>query len=152
MAGGASFGGDDDDGITGINVTPLVDIMLVLLIIFMVASSYIVKESIELKLPKAATGEESVGEALAFKLTEDGKLYMNDKETTKEAIAERCKAVVAKTKADKAAGKKVDDPTALISADKAVPHGKVTALIDWVRLNGVISFAINIQPAEAPEL
>jgi biopolymer transport protein ExbD len=56
MAGGADM--DDDEGITGINVTPLVDIMLVLLIIFMVASNYIVKEAIEVNLPKAATGEE----------------------------------------------------------------------------------------------
>ena len=54
MAGGAHM--DDDDEITGINVTPLVDIMLVLLIIFMVASNYIVKEAIEVNLPKAATG------------------------------------------------------------------------------------------------
>lgn len=152
MAGGSLGGGDDDDGINGINVTPLVDIMLVLLIIFMVASSYIVKESIEMSLPKAATGEETVGEALAFKLTADGKMYLNDKETTKEEIAAKCKAVAAKAKAAKARGEKVEEPTALISADKDVPHGKVTALIDWVRLNDVINFAINIQPAEAPDL
>ena len=54
MAGGANL--DDDEGIVGINVTPLVDVMLVLLIIFMVASTYIVKNSIEVDLPKAATG------------------------------------------------------------------------------------------------
>ena len=53
MAGGANL--DDDEGIVGINVTPLVDVMLVLLIIFMVASTYIVKNSIEVDLPKAAT-------------------------------------------------------------------------------------------------
>ena len=48
--------GDDDDGINAINVTPLVDIMLVLLVIFMVASAYIVKDTIEVELPKAAPG------------------------------------------------------------------------------------------------
>lgn len=151
MAGG-SLGGDEDDGITGINVTPLVDIMLVLLVIFMVASSYIVKESIEVSLPKAATGEDTVGESLAFQLTEDGKLFLNEQPTTKEGIAAKCKEVAAKAKAAKARGETVPEPTALISADKAVPHGRVTALIDLVRFNGVVNFAINIQPADKPDL
>jgi biopolymer transport protein ExbD len=151
MAGG-SLGGDDDDGITGINVTPLVDIMLVLLIIFMVASSYIVKESIEVSLPKAATGEDTVGESLAFKITKDGQLLLNDKPITKEEIAAKCKAVAAKAKAAKARGEKVPEPTAMIAADKEVSHGKVTALIDWVRINDVTNFAISIQPADGPEL
>ena len=51
MAGGAG----DDDEITGINVTPLVDVMLVLLIIFMVTATYIVNQSINVNLPKADT-------------------------------------------------------------------------------------------------
>ena len=59
MAGGASFG-DDDEGIVGINVTPLVDVMLVLLIIFMVASTYIVKNSIEVDLRKQQRAETSL--------------------------------------------------------------------------------------------
>ena len=59
---------DDDDGITGINVTPLVDIMLVLLIIFMVASTYIVKPSIEVDLPKAATGGDTLDSTLSLVL------------------------------------------------------------------------------------
>ena len=151
MAGG-SLGGEEDDGITGINVTPLVDIMLVLLIIFMVASSYIVKESIEVSLPKAATGEDTVGESLAFKLTEDGGLFLNDKPTTKEAIIAKCQAVANEAKAARARGEKIPEPTALISADGAVRHDKVTALIDLVRFNGVINFAINIQPSETPDL
>lgn len=151
MAGG-SLGGDEDDGITGINVTPLVDIMLVLLVIFMVASSYIVKESIEVSLPKAATGEDTVGESLAFQLTSDGKLYLNEQPTTKEGIAAKCKEVAAEAKAARARGEKIPEPTALISADKDVPHGRVTALIDLVRFNDVVNFAINIQPADKPDL
>lgn len=134
-------GDDDDDGINDINVTPLVDIMLVLLIIFMVASSYIVKETIEIKLPKAATGGETLGESLAFKIDAQGKLYMNDVPTTREAIALACQKA-----------KDQPDAMALISADKDVPHGRVTALIDWVRLNGVVNFAINIDPSEEADL
>ena len=58
MVGAAKM--DDDEGINEINVTPLVDVMLVLLVIFMVASVYIVKESIAIELPKAATATDTV--------------------------------------------------------------------------------------------
>ncbi len=136
----ASMGSDDDDGIVGINVTPLVDIMLVLLIIFMVASSYIVKESIEVDLPKAATGGEVMGTTLTFILQADGALFLDGEPTTQEQIAARCRRAAAEDTEDKKA-------QAIISADKAVSHGEVVALIDLVRQNGVLSFAINIDPA-----
>ena len=57
MAG--NFNMDEDDGITGINVTPLVDVMLVLLIIFMVTANYIQNDSIGLSLPKSETAKSS---------------------------------------------------------------------------------------------
>src|SRR5260221_74762 len=67
----------DDEGINGINVTPLVDITLVLLIIFMVTASYIVKETIEIELPRAAHGGETVQKTFALLVTKDGKTYLN---------------------------------------------------------------------------
>ena len=51
------MGGDDDEGIVDINITPFVDIILVVLIIFMVTATYIVEESIKVNLPVVATGE-----------------------------------------------------------------------------------------------
>lgn len=135
MAGG-SLGGGDDDSIVGINVTPLVDIMLVLLIIFMVASSYIVDNSIELELPKAATGGETLDTTLSVVIKADGSLFLNGEPSSREAIAAKCKAVAATTK----------DAQAVIAADKNVSHGEVVRIIDLVRLNGVIKFAINIDP------
>ena len=77
---------DDDEGIVDINVTPLVDVMLVLLIIFMVASAYIVKPSIEVDLPKAATGGETLDTTLSVIVTDSGKLFLNGEPTTREAI------------------------------------------------------------------
>ncbi len=126
----------EEHGITGINVTPLVDIMLVLLIVFMVASNYMVKESIPIELPKAATGGETVGEALAFEITADGTLHMGQQPTTKEEIAAACRRA-----------KGQPDAMAFLAADASVPHGRVTALTDFVRLNGVANSAINISPS-----
>jgi len=131
---------DDDDGITGINVTPLVDIMLVLLIIFMVASTYIVKPSIEVDLPKAATGGDTLDSTLSLVLTKDGQLFLNGEPTTREAIAERCRTVSATD------GK----AQAIIAADNATMHGQVVGLIDLIRTNGVLKFAINIKPQDEP--
>src|SRR3954463_3700144 len=67
----------DDDGINGINVTPLVDVTLVLLIIFMVTASYIVKETIEIELPRAAHGGETLQKTFAVLVAKDGKTYLN---------------------------------------------------------------------------
>ncbi len=138
MAGGANL--DDDEGINSINVTPLVDIMLVLLIIFMVASTYIVKPSIEVELPKAATGnEDQLDTTLSIVLSTGGGLELNGEPSTIEAIAAKCREVRAKD----------DGAQAMISADKRVVHGRVVQIIDTVRKNGVLKFAINIDPEVA---
>lgn len=134
MAGGADLG--DDEGITGINVTPLVDIMLVLLIIFMVASSYIVRNTIEVDLPKAATGGESLDTTLSIVIEPDGELYLNGEPTDLAALSAACAAVAKKSK----------DAQAIIAADKTVPHGRVVKIIDLIRKNGVLKFAINVEP------
>ncbi len=133
MAGGAQS--EDDDMIAGINVTPLVDITLVLLIIFMVTATYIVKETIEVELPRAAAGGESVGESLTFVLDKDGKLYVNGEETTQDAARAAVRASLAKDK----------DSKAIISADKSVSHGQVVEVIDLVKTEGLTKFAINIE-------
>ena len=135
MAGGASF--DDDEGIVGINVTPLVDVMLVLLIIFMVASTYIVKNSIEVDLPKAATGGDVLDPTLSIVVSQEGKLFLNGEPATEQEIALRCQTV----------GKADPKAQAIIAADKKTVHGNVVKIIDLVRKNGVKKFAINVEPA-----
>src|SRR5215510_7032094 len=80
MAGGAGgYGSDDDSGrmIVDINVTPLVDITLVLLIIFMVTASLIVNPGIKVDLPKAASGTEQTKSTLALTLSKEGVLFLN---------------------------------------------------------------------------
>jgi biopolymer transport protein TolR len=138
MAGGANL--DDDDIISGINVTPLVDIMLVLLIIFMLTANIINNPAIQVDLPKASTGEATEPTTIALTLTEDGSIYLNGELTTKPALIAYLPEVA---KADEKA-------QALIAADKAVPHGKVIQLIDLVRQMGVYRFALNIDPNQAP--
>ena len=70
---GGAKGGIKSD----INVTPLVDIMLVLLIIFMVTTTYIVNPTIKVDLPKAATATEQAKTTLSLTLSKEGVLYLN---------------------------------------------------------------------------
>src|SRR6185436_12883169 len=77
MAGGA---GDDDEGlISGINVTPLVDVMLVLLVIFMVTAKIIVSQGMPMDLPKSASGE-NMQSIFSVDLSMDGKVRVDQKQ------------------------------------------------------------------------
>lgn len=129
---------NDDEMISGINVTPLVDITLVLLIIFMVTATYIVKETIEVELPRAASGGETVGTTMTFVLDKEGKLYVDGQESTE--VQARI-AVQDALRNDK-------DAKAIISADRSVSHGQVVSLIDLVKTQGLTKFAINIEKVE----
>ena len=142
MAGGASgYGNDDDSGrmIVDINVTPLVDITLVLLIIFMVTVSYIVSPSIKVDLPQAGSGGEQQRTALALTLTAQGALFLNGAPSNDTALAQYVAGALPRN----------PDLQAVIAADRAVAHGAVVHLIDVVRRAGVRRFAINVDPGQA---
>ena len=134
MAGGGSSG-DDDEGITGINVTPLVDVTLVLLIIFMVTATYIVKETIEIELPRAAHGGETTQKTFALLVSKDGKTYLN-------GVLVNDDGHVAAVKEAKTKGEEVQ---AIIGADKNATHGSVTHVLDVLKGAGVLKFAIQIE-------
>jgi biopolymer transport protein ExbD len=132
MAGFSS--GDDEDIIAGINVTPLVDIVLVLLIIFMVTTSYIVRAQIEVDLPKAASGSEEVQQTLVLQVMPDGTYKMDGEPATLEQIGAWAKKTV----------KTNPELRAVIAADKKVEYEKVIDVVDTIKQNGVDKFALNI--------
>jgi biopolymer transport protein ExbD len=123
--------------ITDINVTPLVDIMLVLLIIFMLTAHLIAKQAIEVQLPKAAQSTAVPVTTLAVTLTREGRMYLNGAETAPADLRTAVGSAVAK------------DPKTqvIIAGDKNVSHGRVVWVLDLVKSLGVTSFAIQIDPA-----
>jgi biopolymer transport protein ExbD len=133
MAGKVSQG--DDDLISDINVTPLVDVVLVLLIIFMVTASYIVKESIEVDLPRAAAAGEATGSILALVLTADGTVFLDGARADEAQLRQRVRDAVARDR----------DTRAIISADRKALHGAVVRVIDLVKEAGVAKFAIHVE-------
>lgn len=123
-----------DDVLAEINVVPLVDVILVVLIIFMVTAPMIMKPSINVNLPKAATGEATTPSKLNITISPDGKLNLDGHIVEDQEIQTKALEEV----------KKNPDIQAIIAADKDVPHGRVVSVLDLVKSAGVKKFAISI--------
>ena len=128
------FYNSEDESISEINVVPLVDIVLVVLIIFMVTAPMFMKPTINVNLPKAASGDQTAPSKLNIALTADGRINLNGTFVQEDDV---------KIKATEEVGKN-SDVQAIIAADKDVPHGKVVGLLDIVKSAGVKKFAISI--------
>jgi biopolymer transport protein ExbD len=123
-------------GIVGINVTPMVDVVLVLLVIMMVSATYIVSQALKVELPKSATSDETVSMVSTVTLTKDGKYYFDQQPLADDA------ALAAKLEEAKAKSAEVN---LVIMADADALHGKVVHIIDIAKQHGVTKFAINVQ-------
>jgi biopolymer transport protein ExbD len=137
MGGGASSGsrGSRRGGIVGINVTPMVDVVLVLLVIMMVSATYIVSQSLKVELPKSQSADEAVPTVSQVTITKDGKYSFNQKNVSETEL-------VAQLRASKAANA---DINLVITGDTAAQYGSVVHVIDLAKIEGITKFAINIQ-------
>ena len=127
---------DESGTISQINVTPLVDIMLVMLITFMLVSSFVAKEAIEVDLPHAATGKEIEKKTLSILISKEGEYYLSGRKYgTASDIGSELKR------------EKNENPQiqVVISADRLVYHGKVVDIIDLIRQLEIYDFAINVE-------
>lgn len=139
MAGGLQEE-ESEDLIASINMIPFIDISLVLLIIFLVTSSIIVQQAIEVNLPRAASGAESAPSTVGITVTRDGNVYFNGEPTTMSALASQMRR-----EADADASVR-----AVISADREVDYGVIIDVIDVVKQNGASAFALNVEAKPAP--
>jgi biopolymer transport protein TolR len=134
---------EDEGVLASINIIPFVDIVLVLLVIFMLTSAAIVRASLRVELPKAASGGSRVESTINLIYNKEGKLLLNGQEVT--SLSEAGRQIRSQATAD-------PKTQAVIAADKNVPYGRVVELIDLVKQNGVSAFALDIEraPAAAP--
>jgi biopolymer transport protein ExbD len=127
---------ESDDGIHGINVTPLVDIMLVLLIIFMIATKLDQPSALDVQLPRASTSTETTPATLAVVVHRDGSLHLDGKPTTLaeiEAVAQRA----------------TPETQAMISGDRGVDYERIVAVMDALRRGGVYKLALPTQTEDS---
>ena len=136
----ASTTSQGDDAIVGINVTPLVDITLVLLIVFMVTAKLISGQSVPLDLPKAATAG-ALQSIFTISVDADAKVLANGRTMNDRA------ALQSEAKRALAA-----DPTlrALVSASARSSHGSVMQVVDSLREVGVTRIAFAADRGEPP--
>lgn len=127
--------------IEGINVTPLVDIVLVLLIIFIVTAKMVVTPAVPLDLPKASQSEE-VQTILSVVLPKEGSMTVDGEALSDSALSERARKALA---ADK-------ELRAVIQADRAVTHGKVLEVMDTLKAAGLTRVAFGASPVSQPVL
>ena len=135
MASVTSMGGRGRQGIVGINVTPMVDIVLVLLIIMMVSATYIVSQSLKVELPKTASSDDTVSKIFVVTIDKNGGYFFNDKPTSKADLPGLLRGAKAKNA----------NLNLVISADELAHHGSVVGVIDMAKLEGITKFAINVQ-------
>ncbi|MFZ5892857.1 MAG: ExbD/TolR family protein [Myxococcota bacterium] len=125
----------NEETISGINVTPLVDVVLVLLVVMMVTATYIASRSIPVDLPNGKTGE--VAQApLAISVDQKGQLYLDGTLVDENTLRSRLKSAHQKSK----------DVRAVIAADGSVAHRQVVHVIDLLRQERIVRFGINVNP------
>ena len=132
---GTSASSRSRGGIVGINVTPMVDIVLVLLIIMMVSATYIVSQSLKVELPKTASSDDTVSKTYVVTLTKDGESLFNDKSISKADLPAILRGAKAESK----------DLNLVITADEQARHGNVVGVIDAAKVEGITKFAINVE-------
>jgi biopolymer transport protein ExbD len=121
--------------ISDINVTPMVDIMLVLLIIFMVTASYITRGAFDVKLPTAANGSNVEDSALQISISPEGSLSINGNQTDIQKLREMIAPIIRDN----------PDVQAVVDGDRGVEYGRVMEVIDVLKTAGVRNFAAAVE-------
>jgi biopolymer transport protein ExbD len=133
MAGTMATGGRVKT-ISAINVTPMVDIMLVLLVILMVASTYIVAQTLKVALPKAHATDGMADKPNTVQLMKTGDLRWNEQPIAKPELETKLKEAIAAE----------PGMSLVVSADKEAQHGNVVEVMDMAKRAGITKFAINV--------
>jgi biopolymer transport protein ExbD len=123
---------DDSNLVTGINVTPLVDITLVLLIIFMVTATFISEQALQVHLPKVVKEEKAPQPALTVSLGEHGELKFNHKNIDLSGLTQQ---MTVETSVN-------PEVQVILKADKDIPYEKLAEVLDAIKLGGVRKVAL----------
>ena len=133
MAMGSSK--NDDGVISDINITPMVDVILVLLVIFMVTANFLKKESININLPKVAKADANIKESTQIALTKDGKFFIEGKSISEEDLV---------TSMSREA-KLRPNMRVTLAADENITYGSVSKLMGVLRRCGVTKIALSVK-------
>lgn len=127
---------DSDEGINDINITPFVDVVLVLLVIFMVTAPVMIKESLKVNLPKTLTSDiTSKADSIGVAITKEGQVLFNGKLMGPENLINELARI----------SQEAPQTNFLISADTDTRHGDVVRMIDMLKKNNLNRFALQVE-------
>jgi len=121
-----------------INVTPLVDVILVLLIIFMVTAPMMTR-GIDVKLPRTESGSDATEQRLIVSVDRDNTVYLNDRPVNLNLLTDRLKTEMKRTGLD----------FVFLRADQEVPYGRVMLVMDQIKKSGADRVGMVTQPARS---
>jgi biopolymer transport protein ExbD len=127
--------GGDDDEIGYINITPMVDVLLVLLVIFMVTANFLKQESVNINLPKVNAADPNVAQSIQVALTKDNKLLMEGIDTTEEALVRKLSQE----------SKYRPNMRVTLSADERLAYGSIARVMGLIRQSGVTRIALSVK-------
>ncbi|GBF50891.1 ExbD-like biopolymer transport protein [Leptospira ryugenii] len=124
-----------EEEIGSINITPMVDVILVLLVIFMVTANFLKKESININLPKVQAADPNIAESIQVAITKNGAVLLEGKDIQIPALMRDLERK-AKLK---------PNMRLTLSADESLPYGKITELMGLIRKAGVTKIALSVK-------
>jgi biopolymer transport protein ExbD len=132
---------NQDEGINDINITPFVDVVLVLLVIFMVTAPVMIKESLKVNLPKTLTSDITTKAAtVGIGVTSEGQVLIGGRLMTKEVLIDEFRRY----------SREAPETNFLISADKEARHGDVVYVIDLLKKHSLHKFALQVERVKDP--
>ncbi|MCB0368505.1 MAG: biopolymer transporter ExbD [Bdellovibrionales bacterium] len=138
MAAANNDSSNDSGLMTSINITPFVDVVLVLLVIFMITAPMLMKDILEVRLPKTQTSDGQALQTLGVAVNKNGNILLNGQLTDEAGLIEVVKSTLAKN----------SEAQAIISADMEAYYGKVVKVIDILKSSGLNKFAVQIEKEE----
>ena len=138
--GAGSTRGRRQSSLAEINVTPLVDVMLVLLIISMVAAPML-QRGIHLELPATETATEIQEASVVVSVDREARIRINDRPVHPDLLHERMQTLAAAR----------PDETVFLRADKLLPYGEVLGVMDTIRKAGILRISLVTVPLESRE-
>ena len=132
----------DNEGINDINITPFVDVVLVLLVIFMVTAPVMLKESLKVNLPKTLSSDiTSKATTIGVAITKEGQIVLGGRLLSTEGLQDELRQLASKA----------PETNFLISADTDARHGDVVRFIDLLKRNGLNRFALQVEKIKDQE-
>lgn len=120
----------------GITMAPLIDVVFLLLIFFMISTTFRVRPGLELNLPRSGGQTQVPSDRWVVSLNPEGEIYLNQEKTTLSSLESRIRA---------------NNRPVVVRADKTIPHGLVVSVLDRIRSAGVDTVDLSTQPLTPDE-